>query len=113
MIDPELCFEAIRGTPKRCGHHSRISNDDVKGLSRRQQGFGAGAHAFEIVKIQRNKFKASILGRGVLSNLGGGAFGLCQIAHGAHYLDAVRWEGSCSLYADPCLNASNLDPVDS
>src|SRR5262249_60963779 len=42
MIDAELCFEAIRGTPKWCSHHSRISNDDVKGLSRRQQGSAAG-----------------------------------------------------------------------
>src|SRR5262245_40588 len=30
MIDAELRFEAIRGMPKRRGHHSRIRNDDVK-----------------------------------------------------------------------------------
>lgn len=46
MIDAELCFEAVRGMPKRCGHHSRICNNDVKGLSRRQQDVSAGAHAF-------------------------------------------------------------------
>src|SRR6266852_1932823 len=33
MIGAELRFKAVRGMAKRCGHHSRISDDHVEGLT--------------------------------------------------------------------------------
>jgi hypothetical protein len=92
MIRAELCVEAIRGMPKRCGHHPRICDDDVETFTRRQECVGAGAHACKTRKIQWNKFKASILGRSFLLNLGRRSFRLCQIASRTHYLSAMRGE---------------------
>jgi hypothetical protein len=56
----------------------------------RQQLVGAGAHAFQVGKIEFNEYEASVIGCGVLSHLLGCSFGLVQIPRRAYNLSAVR-----------------------
>src|SRR5262249_50923492 len=50
VIGAELRLKAIRGMAKRCGHHSGISDDHIKGLTAGEQSIDAVMHALEIGK---------------------------------------------------------------
>jgi hypothetical protein len=76
VIAPELCFEAVGCVAERCGHHSSIGDDHIERLPVRQQPVGAGAHAFQVGKIEFNEFEPSVIGCGVLSHSLGCSFGL-------------------------------------
>src|SRR5260370_8436056 len=96
---------------KGCGHHSRIGDDDVEGLTLFQQGIGAGTHALKIGKIELNQLEASAVGRGVLSHLCGRRFSLVQIPRRAYNLRAVRPKRPRSLNSAPARNAGNKNPL--
>jgi hypothetical protein len=105
VIGAELRFEAIGCVAERCGHHSRIGDDHVEGLTFGPQVIGASAYAFQIGKIEFNQFEASAMGRGVFAHLLCSSFGLVQIPCCTYNVSAVSGKRTRSFNSKSCRNA--------
>ena len=110
VIGAELCFEAVGGMAKRCGHHARIGDDHVEGFTLCEQFVGTRAHAFEAGEIELNEPEAPTAGCCVFSHLHGRGFGLRQIPRRTHNLRAVRGKRPRSLHAEPGRDTRDEDP---
>src|ERR1700756_2066694 len=101
MVGAELCFKPVDCMSKWCRHDSRVCDNDIEGLSHRQQLLGTGPHTGEVPKIQFDQSETSTIGcGGVLSNLDGRS-GFGQIPCSTHQLRAMRSKRARSLYTDP------------
>jgi hypothetical protein len=86
---------------ERCGHHSRLGDDNVEGLTFGLQVVSASAYALQAGKIEFNQFEASAMGRGVFARLLGCSFGLVQIPCGTHNGSAVSGKRTRRLTPSP------------
>src|ERR1700722_1153651 len=98
VVGSELGLEAIGGMPERAGHDSGVGDHEIKRLGPGQQRIGAGAHARQRGKVERDKLESAGFRRGG-ADLPGRPLGFGKIARGADDMGAMRDQSARRLDA--------------
>src|ERR1700722_17496362 len=106
VVGSELGLEAIGGMPERAGHDSGVGDHEIKRLGPGQQRIGAGAHARQRGKVERDKLESAGFRRGG-ADLPGRPLGFGKIARGADDMGAMRDQSARRLDAKAGGNAGD------
>src|SRR3984957_2078049 len=98
VVGSELGLEAIGGMPERAGHDSGVGDHEIKRPGPGQQRIGAGAHARQRGKVERDKLESAGFRRGG-ADLPGRPLGFGKIARGADAMGAMRDQSARRLDA--------------
>ena len=93
MVGAELGLEAVGRVTERRRHHARIGDDEVKRLVARRQRGGTGTDTRERGEVELDQLERPAPDLGISTDLGRGAFGLREVAGGAHDPGAAPGEG--------------------
>ncbi len=109
MVGAELGLEPVGGAPEWAGHDAGIGDHQVERLGLRHQRIGAGAHARERGKIERDKLERAAIRRGG-ANLAGRPLGFRKIARGADDMGATRDQSARGLDTEAGGDAGDQYP---